>query len=146
MTGPVTFFVLGLPAPKGSTRSFRHWSTGRTITVADNAEKLEPWALSVSGAARAQGFARIDRAPVAVGLTFCLPRPLGHYGVRGLRPSARRYPWVKPDLDKLVRAVGDALTGVVYLDDAQVVRLTASKVYADGRDVGVEVVVEELGP
>lgn len=34
---------------------------------------------------------------------------------------------LRPDLDKLVRSVLDALTGIVYKDDSQVSELTASK-------------------
>jgi Holliday junction resolvase RusA-like endonuclease len=44
----------------------------------------------------------------------------------------RRYPTTKPDLDKLARAVLDALTGVYYLDDAQVVSLDLQKAYTHG--------------
>jgi Holliday junction resolvase RusA-like endonuclease len=40
------------------------------------------------------------------------------------------FPNVKPDLDNVVKAVLDALNGVVYLDDAQVVNLVATKRYA----------------
>jgi Holliday junction resolvase RusA-like endonuclease len=44
-----------------------------------------------------------------------------------------------PDLDKLIRAILDALTGVVWRDDGQVVDIVASKVYAD--TPGVDVVI-----
>ena len=65
-----------------------------------------------------------------VQLAFILPRPRGHYGVRGLRPSAPRYPGRKPDIDKLTRAVLDALVaGGGIRDDARVVRLHADKTY-----------------
>ena len=40
------------------------------------------------------------------------------------------FPKVKPDLDNVVKAVLDALNGVVYRDDAQVVNLVATKRYA----------------
>jgi len=40
-------------------------------------------------------------------------------------------PAMMPDIDKLVRAVMDSLSGLAYRDDAQVIILTASKVYAD---------------
>jgi Holliday junction resolvase RusA-like endonuclease len=66
-----------------------------------------------------------------VEVTFRLPRPKGHMGKRGLRPSAPRFPATRPDLDKLCRAVLDGLTsGGAYGDDAQVTVLTAEKVYA----------------
>jgi len=46
-------------------------------------------------------------------------------------PQDRRHGYPKrPDLDKLVRAVLDALTDVCYEDDSQVIRLRASKVWA----------------
>ena len=72
--------------------------------------------------------------PVAVTITFILPRPLGHYGTganRGqLKPSAPRRPaGQRMDLDKLARSTLDALTGVVWVDDGQVADLNLSKVY-----------------
>jgi Holliday junction resolvase RusA-like endonuclease len=65
------------------------------------------------------------------------------------RPSSvstvkRPYPTVPPDLDKLIRGVGDSLTGVVYDDDSQVIRTLAWKVYADSREPGAFVRVNEL--
>lgn len=48
----------------------------------------------------------------------------------------------KPDLDKLVRAVQDALTGIIYKDDGQVCRLTANKNYAAHE--GVRIFVTDL--
>jgi Holliday junction resolvase RusA-like endonuclease len=65
------------------------------------------------------------------------------------RPSSvstvkRPYPIVPPDIDKLLRGVQDSLTGVVYEDDAQIVRVLAWKVYADNRVPGCFVRVNEL--
>jgi len=52
----------------------------------------------------------------------------------------------KPDLDKLLRAVGDALTRVVYLDDAQIISYGESrKRYAAiGETPGVSIRIEEI--
>ena len=55
----------------------------------------------------------------------------------------RDLPTVAPDVDKLLRAVMDALTGVAYLDDAQVVQVTASKQYKE--TPGVDIGIKELG-
>jgi Holliday junction resolvase RusA-like endonuclease len=56
-------------------------------------------------------------------VTFHLPRP-------ATLPQKIRQHVKLPDLDKLVRCVADALTGVLYLDDKQVVDLHARKCYA----------------
>jgi len=67
-------------------------------------------------------------------LMFVLPRPAGHWRtvvqVTALRPSARWKPTVKPDLDKLTRAVMDALTQAgAWTDDTRVTRIEAQKRY-----------------
>ncbi|HEY6360732.1 MAG TPA: RusA family crossover junction endodeoxyribonuclease [Vicinamibacterales bacterium] len=63
--------------------------------------------------------------PLAVRIVFAIPKP----------PSVSRrrlFPTVAPDLDRLVRAVGDALTQTVVRDDSQIVHWDAWKVYTDG--------------
>jgi Holliday junction resolvase RusA-like endonuclease len=73
------------------------------------------------------------RGPVHLRIAFGLPRPKGHFGTGRnagtVKPSAPPFPAVKPDVDKLSRAVMDALRGVVYADDAQVVAKVVSKHY-----------------
>jgi crossover junction endodeoxyribonuclease RusA len=69
--------------------------------------------------------------PVEVDLRFYFDRPKSHLNGSGsLRRGYGPDHTVKPDLDKLVRALLDAGTDAgVWHDDAQVVRLTASKRY-----------------
>lgn len=69
--------------------------------------------------------------PLVLVVQFYVPRPKSHYGARGLRPSAPDYPAVRPDVTKLLRAVEDACTGVVWRDDAQVVEQHAGKSYGE---------------
>ena len=129
MSGPVplAFDVPGVPAPKGSLRAF---SRGKHVALVwNNADKVRPWMSSISLAARDAGATPVE-GPVSVGVTFRLPRPKGHYGAKGLKASAPLWPSKKPDVDKLVRALLDALTGIAWGDDAQVVSVSASKVYA----------------
>jgi Holliday junction resolvase RusA-like endonuclease len=92
--------------------------------------------------------------PVEVRLMFFLARPKGHFGTGRnadkIRNSAPAVPGVKPDLDKLVRSVLDALTGTVIRDDSQVVGLIASKLYDDQGHPGlmaqVTVLTDAHGP
>lgn len=79
-------------------------------------------------------------SPYWVTLRFYLPRPKHHYGAKGLRDSAPTSHTSKPDLDKLVRAVLDAVTDAkVWVDDAHVVRVVASKEYAEMDEIGVHI-------
>jgi Holliday junction resolvase RusA-like endonuclease len=60
--------------------------------------------------------------------------------------TKRPYPTVRPDVDRLVAGLLDALNGVVYEDDKQVVRLTATKTYGEIAGVRLEVGRLEGGP
>jgi len=68
--------------------------------------------------------------PVVLGARFYLPRPKAYERRRGVLVHTK-----KPDLDKLLRAVLDALTGVVFGDDSQVVEIHAAKRYTDGEEI-----------
>lgn len=126
------FTVAGVPAPQGSTRSVPHRVTGKPITMHSGGSTLAAWRADVREAAvRCMDFTPPTEDAVSLGLSFRFLRPKVHFGARGLKPSAPAEKVTKPDLDKLVRAVLDALTGVLYVDDAQVVGFTAGKRYAE---------------
>lgn len=69
--------------------------------------------------------------PVRMELVFTLQRPKGHFGTGRnkdkLKPSAPRFHTQKPDLFKLARAVEDALTGLIYRDDSQIIQTKVTK-------------------
>jgi hypothetical protein len=84
------------------------------------------------------GLARLwptDRA-LEVVFVFVMRRPGAH--LRTGRSAGEVKPWalrvrpaVRPDAVKLARAAEDALTGVVWVDDSQIVDERLHKVYAD---------------
>jgi len=137
---PIVIGVRGIPIPQGSMKAFVVGH--RAIVTADNA-RTKPWKAAVTDMA-GRVMARLDATPldgpVDVDVVFRMPRPKGHFGRRGLLPSAPATPATKPDIDKLARAVLDALTGIVFRDDSQVVALRLAKVYAD--DPGATITVE----
>lgn len=136
----VSFFVPGIPQPKGSARSYVS-KRGRLSTIQDNRDKLMPWQAAVGWGAKAAGV-RPVRGAVWLDAIFVFTRPKGHYGKRGLLPSAPKHHTQKPDRDKLERAVLDALTGVAYVDDSQVVAGIALKRWADeGEPAGVHITI-----
>ena len=152
----ITFTVRGLPAPQGSKRAFRNKHSGR-IQQVESSKRVAPWRSDVRDAAlAAMGYVHDGdpigdplTGPVAIRLEFRMPRPKGHYGsgrnAAVLKASAPTRPAGKPDVDKLARAILDAITAIVIADDSQVVDLHASKVYAnEHRAVGVHVVVTDL--
>jgi Holliday junction resolvase RusA-like endonuclease len=125
----IQFTVYGLPVPQGSKKVIGK----NVIEMAD--ARLRSWRQDVASQARvAMEGASPYIEPVDVRLMFWLPRPQGHFGTgrnsERLKPTAPIAPAVHPDLDKLARAVLDALTGIVFRDDKQVVGMTLSKLYA----------------
>lgn len=128
----ISFFVAGVPIPKGSTRAFYNKVLGRAIITAANS-KTRPWEQAIRAEAKIAGCAP-TLEPVEVLATFYLPRPKGHFGKAGtLRPSAPLAHDKKPDIDKLLRALLDGLTGEAFVDDAQVVAAGVTKQYANSR-------------
>jgi Holliday junction resolvase RusA-like endonuclease len=119
----ITITVHGLAAPQGSKRH-----VGRGIMV-ESSKKVAPWRQDVKHAALAITETHPDwtvlDGPLAVAMTFTFDRPKGHYrtgrNAHLLRESAPTRPAGMPDLSKLVRSTEDALTGVVWKDDARVV-------------------------
>ena len=106
--GGVQAWVPGRPVTQGS---MRHVGAGRMAH--DNAG-LKPWREAVGWAVRlAMGLQTPHRGPVALQLQF-------QYRQRRVND------W--PDLDKLSRAVLDALVGVGYEDDHLVEQLWAARV------------------
>jgi Holliday junction resolvase RusA-like endonuclease len=71
-----------------------------------------------------------------VSMRFAMPRPKSHFGAKGLKASAPRYHFGKPDIDNLTKLVLDVITkdGRVWRDDSQVITLLAYKQYAEDGD------------
>lgn len=134
--GSFTFTVDGTPAPQGSKIRTR-WG------MREASKNLPAWRAAVVKAAQVaadgEGLFGPLVAPYRADMAFFIRRPRS---TRALFPVA---PTVG-DLDKLARAVGDALTvaGVIE-DDRFIVRLSASKVWAgSGEEPGVVVTVTEV--
>ena len=131
----LSFHVAGNPATQGSKR---HVGNGRMIEMD---KKLPAWRAAVVDAAfRAAGPGRValDGA-LACELVVMLPRPA--------KSRFGDYPAGPPDLDKLCRAVGDALTVAgVIADDARIVSWVARKCWAVDGATGAEVTITEITP
>ena len=140
------FFVPGVPAPKGSSRAFFVKKLGRAVITDANA-KTRPWEQAIRAEAEnARNGAPALTVPVRVRLVFRMPRPKGHYNSEGaLKLSAPELHGKKPDVDKLARCVLDALSGVAFVDDAQVAAIEAWKRFVKhGETPGADVEVQPV--
>lgn len=143
----IAFDVLGIPRPQGSMALFRAKSGHE---VAKYSDTVYEWRRKVTAEALQHAPAAPLDEPLRLVLVFDMPRPKSHFGTGRnegkLKPSAPALPVTGADLDKLVRAVGDAITDAgIWRDDVLVVELDAVKRYADNGDVpGVSVRIEVL--
>ncbi len=126
----VHFVVPGKPATAGSHKAFglRSRKTGKyKAVVRPDCDDLAAWQAIVKSAAiqAMEGRPPTDEQVILI-TAFNFARPKSHWGLgrngATLKKTAPEFHTVKPDLSKLIRAVEDALTGVVWLDDNQVVR------------------------
>jgi len=124
----VEFYVPGKPETKGSARAFVR---GKRAVITNDNPKAKAWAAVVSLAAmEAMQGQSVLEGPLRVTIRFDVQRPKAHSTKRGLRPNAPTHSSSKPDVDKLLRCALDALTGIVFLDDAQVARIVGEKRYS----------------
>lgn len=123
---PLTFFIAGTPIPQGSKTAIRH---GRRARLIEANKKLKPWRNTLQTALAAQAAGRRIPGPFTIYLDFRFdppqrPRYRDHNGA-GIHA-------VKPDVDKLTRAVLDSLTAADIIDDdARCTHLIATKNYTD---------------
>ena len=122
----IQFTVYGDPAPKGSSRAFV--PKGWTRPIITSATKgLKAWEGKIAAAAGVLANGVLLTDPVIVTIAFYLSRPKSKK--KGPIPHTTR-----PDLDKLIRGATDALTGIVWKDDAQAVEIRATKAYVETQD------------
>lgn len=131
MEQKVRLEIFGLPKPQGSKR---HVGNGVLIEAAG--EPLKVWRRAIAEACVNE--TKLT-GPLTVEAIFFLPRP---------KSVKRPLPIVPPDIDKLARGLLDGIgqSKTVWDDDAQVIRLTVTKVYADDREPGASVTITQLLP
>lgn len=145
----IEFSVRGLPVAQGTARAFVAGGKARIATDSNRPNTpIGAWRTAIAkAAADAMGQEPAWNGPVMATAFFVFPRPASHYLPANrkrpepeLRLDAPRFVVVKPDLDKLERALLDGITNVVVRDDCQVAGIQAWKVYEDAeRRPGVQV-------
>jgi Holliday junction resolvase RusA-like endonuclease len=135
----ITFSVEGIPVAKGRPRFKRVGNFVQTYTP----NKTATWEEIVRQAAKnAMGTTDLLETPVTMALYFRLPMPQSwskkrkEGALKGLEAPTK-----KPDWDNLGKAVSDALNGVIFKDDSQIVSAHVRKIYS--AVPGVDIYVSE---
>ena len=135
----IHFQVEGDPKGKGRPRFSR---AGKFTRVYTDKQTLDYEAVIKFFAAQAMGSTDPLETPVSVFLYIRLPVPQSYSKKRteACLAGAER-PAKKPDIDNVAKCFLDAMNGVVYLDDTQVVDLHIKKLYS--AVAGVDVAIME---
>lgn len=139
MTASVYFVVTGKPVGKGRPRAS---TRGGFVRMYTDAKTLGYEAAIADEAKLAMGQLEPFDTPMQLQVSCYYQIPKSW--PKRLKQEALDgdvFPKVKPDLDNVVKAILDAMNGIVYQDDAQVINLVATKRYAT--DPRVEVYIFE---
>jgi|SRR6056297_902806 len=126
----IQFAVVGVPVPQGS---MKHIGNGRLIP--NNDKKLKDWRKVIAKSALEQTDVRGYSDGLRVTAFFVFEKP---------KSVKRDQPTVPPDLDKLCRAVGDAISidANIINDDSQIIEWNAKKEY--GAVAGCFITLEKI--
>lgn len=127
----IAFTVWGTPRPQGSLKAFMKPGMRFPVVTSDNVA-LRPWRQEITATAIALKVFPFEKdIPVEITLNFYFTRPKSAKKRRGMT--------VRPDLDKLVRAVFDSLKGILIHDDSQVVEHHCRKHYGGPERCVIEI-------
>jgi len=152
MSKTTSFVVHGKPATQGSKRGFViRKKSGEIVTrpsgapmvamVEDN-PRLKSWRAEVALAASQAFHEPPMECPVMLEVQFIRPRPKTDYRTgknhHRVRSSSKSWPSNRPDGTKMVRAIEDSLSGILFLDDSQIVIELWSKEYGEDYETRIE--------
>ena len=138
----LTFSMVGIPRGKGTARAAVR---GRFATIYSD-PKTRKYESSVAAVAKALMGERAPlEGPLSLSVRFRLPVPAStSKRARAAMLAGEMAPTKKPDLSNLLKAIEDGMNGIVFVDDAQIVRGFQTKIYAE--QPGVDVRVEAYAP
>lgn len=150
------FIVFGKAEPSGSKQAFvplhpktkepyRNRHGGIVVSVVDDNPPSRKWKKHVAKVAREEYGGPVFEGPIKATMLFYRERPKSHLTSTGLLSKLGRetpFPITKPDATKLLRGTEDALKGICWVDDAQVVKPCPEKLW--GSPARVEITVEEI--
>lgn len=140
----ISFHVPGPPKPLQRARVGRIGAHARMYDPAANttnkatvgfhaAKAMQKWAKAGNGG--------LLIGPLQLNVTFYIEKPKSK-----IRKNSDPFPYPdsKPDLDNCIKLVCDALNGIVWKDDCQVVDIAASKAWAPATGPYTDIRIEEV--
>ena len=135
----IEFIIPGDPVPQGRPRAGR---AGRRIVMYDPKESRE-YKRYVSLIARQHAPKTLLKGPLSVEMKIYRKIPKSTTKKdRALISEGIKRPITKPDNTNYAKGIEDALNGIIYKDDSQIVDLQVQKYYSD--DPRVEVRIQEI--
>ncbi len=133
----VDFEVKGKVKAKQSVRFTRE---GRRYTPGDMVEYANFVRMSFISKYPAWDVQNFANKPLKAEISVYMPVPKSYTkkkAAQALNNEVR--PTVKPDCDNIAKNVNDALNGIAYPDDKQIVSLTVNKYYANSEFVKIKI-------
>ena len=123
------FIIEGNPRGQGRPRATRRGNHASVYEAKEDTVYKQNLAAQV--VAQRPHFIGVD-IPIELSVVCYMLRPKYHFGTKGIKERFTDVrPLGKPDVSNLLKAIEDALNGIVWHDDSQIIKVTTEKYYAD---------------
>ena len=134
----ISFTVQTKPVPQARPRFFVRRKGNKNFVGAYDPKQCKTFKEVIAWHARIKmketGIREVTKAPIAISLIFAM----GQGGKPAYPVGRQRFHVKRPDIDNLAKAVKDALKGIIYADDSQIVEAHLYKQYG-GPEVRIEI-------
>lgn len=138
------FIVYGKPQGKARARTFYDSRAGKHKSVTPESTVFyENYIKMCFGASGEPKFMNKEPVKVVINAYFGVPSSASKKKQAEMLRQSQR-PTKKPDADNIAKVICDALNGVAYVDDTQVVQLIVTKRWTEPENERVEVGVEAV--
>ncbi len=124
------FTVMGEPRGKQRAKTYRHGNFTKTVTPEQTVVYENLIALEYRRQCMDFRFADKTMLSIVIEAHFSIPKSVSKKN-RALMIERVLRPVKKPDGDNIIKVVCDALNGLAYHDDAQIVDMVVRKYYAE---------------
>lgn len=134
----IDFKIPGEPKGKARARTFYNQKSNKITTMTPEGTVMyENWIKTCFQQAKYKGFKPLE-GPISMMITarYGVPKSKSKK-MKELMLNGTLYPEKKPDADNIAKVVCDALNGLAYKDDCQIVSLLVTKQYSEEPHVNV---------